>query len=103
MYAEVLTTISMYETGLAHEIRKKYSDLGRKLSPTEIETLFKEFESNPIWVPQIEMVRIKMASRDYAFRSATHTELVDYINPVDAADFERFLGEKSAELAKRVE
>ena len=103
MYAEVLTTISMYETGLANEIRKKSTALKRKLTSSELEELFKEFENNPIWVPQIEMVRMKMASRDYAFRSATHTELAEYIAPVDPADFERFLGEKSAELAKRVE
>ncbi len=103
MYAEVLTTISMYETGLANEIRKKSVALKRKLTQSELEEIFRELENNPIWVPQLEMVRIKMASRDYGFRSVTHPELEEYITPVDSADFERFLGEKSKDLAKRVE
>lgn len=103
MYAEVLTTISMYETGLANEIRKKSAALERKLTQSELEEIFRELENSPIWVPQLEMVRIKMASRDYGFRSVTHPELEEYITPVDSADFERFLGEKSKDLAKRVE
>lgn len=103
MYAEVLTTISMYETGLANEIRKKFAEMNRKLTIDELDELFEEFQNNPIWVPQLEMVRMKMASRDNAFRDVKHTELSEYITPVDAADFERFLGEKSKDLAKRVE
>lgn len=103
MYAEVLTTISMYETGLANEVRKKFAQLHRKLTTNEVEELFEEFQDNPIWVPQLEMVRMKMASRDNAFRDVTHPELTEYIMPVDTADFERFLGEKSKDLAKRVE
>lgn len=103
MYSEVLTTISMYEAGLANEIRKKSAENGRKLNTSELEDLFRSFESNPIWVPQLEMVRMKMASRDHGFRDVTHTELEEYIAPIDAADFERFLGEKSKDLAKRIE
>jgi hypothetical protein len=102
MYTEVITTISMYETGLAHEIRKKYAEKGSKLSAKEVEKIFKEFKENPIWEPQLEMVRIKMASRDYGFRSVTHTELENYISPIDKADFDKFLSEKSAQLAKNV-
>ncbi len=103
MYAEILTTISMYETGLAYEMKKKYEQIGRKLKSEEVDNLFEEFENNPTWVPQIDMARMKMASRDYGLRSVVHPELVDYINPLDTADFERFLGEKSKELAKRIE
>jgi hypothetical protein len=103
MYSEILTTISMYETGLAHEMKKKSDELERKLTPIEVDQLFDSFEQNPTWVPQIEMARMKMASRDYGLRSVIHPELVDYINPLDTADFERFLGEKSKELAKRIE
>jgi hypothetical protein len=102
MYSEVLTTISMYETGLAHEMKEKYKKLGRKLTSDEVDILFNEFEKNPTWVPQIEMVRRKMASRDYGLRFITHPELVEYINPLDATEFERFLGEKSKELAERI-
>ncbi len=98
MYAEVITTISMYETGLAYEIEKKYKELNRKLNAEEVKRVFKLFAENPIWIPQLEMVRVKMASRDYGLRSVTHEKLAEYIGPVDSADFERFLGKKSEEL-----
>lgn len=102
MYTEVITTISMYETGLAYEIEKKYKGLGRKLNSTEVKQLFNDFAENPIWIPQLEMVRVKMASRDYGLRSVTHDKLVEYIGPVDSADFEKFLGKKSEELGVQI-
>jgi len=103
MYSEVITTISMYETGLAYEVKKEYERLGSKLNKDQVKALFREFEANPIWIPQLEMVRVKMASRDYALRDITHKELSQYISPVDVADFEKFLGEKSAELGVQIE
>ncbi len=102
MYAEVLTIIASYETGLAHEIRKKSEKLKRKLNEQETNELFEEFENNPIWKPQIDTVRIKMSSRDNALRGIIHPELSNYIQPLNTADFERFLGEKSKELEKRI-
>jgi hypothetical protein len=103
MYSEVLTTIAMYETGLAHELKKEYERLSRKLTSPETDKVFKNFESNPAFIPQIEVARRKMASRDYGLRDTTHPKLEDYIGPVDADDFERFLGEKSADLAQQIE
>jgi hypothetical protein len=103
MYSEVLTTISMYENGLAHEMKKKFEELGRKLRTDEVDDIFRDFESNPAWVPQIDMVRMKMASRDYGLRLVEHPELKDYIQPLDTVEFEKFLGEKSKELSKRIE
>ena len=44
-----------------------------------------------------------MASRDLAFRDALHHQLQEYIAPLRAEEFERFLGEKSKELAERLE
>lgn len=44
-----------------------------------------------------------MASRDLAFRDALHVKLTDYISPLQAAEYERFLGEKSEDLKKRLE
>lgn len=103
MYSEVLTTISMYETGLAYEIKKESEKIRRKLTTKEVDQIFIDFENNPAWKPQIEVARRKMASCDYAFRSVTHPELISYISPLNKDDFERFLGEKSAELSKRIE
>lgn len=102
MYAEVLTLIASYETGLAHEIKKKYEKLNRKLNEDETTQLFNEFEKNPIWKPQIDTVRIKMSTRDHALRGKIHPELSEYIQPLNTAEFERFLGEKSKELEKRI-
>jgi len=51
----------------------------------------------------IEKARNKMASRDLAFRDALHAQLKGYITPLNADDFERFLGEKSKELVERLE
>lgn len=103
MYSEVLTTIAMYETGLANELKKEYDRLGRKLTSAETDKVFKEFEGNPAFLPQIEVARRKMASLDYGLRDTTHPNLEDYIGPVDADDFERFLGKKSADLAEQIE
>lgn len=102
MYAEVLTIIASYETGLAHEIKKRSEDLKRKLNEEETNQLFNEFEMNPIWKPQIEAVRIKMSSRDNALRGVIHPELSSYIQPLNTTEFERFLGERSKELEKRI-
>lgn len=102
-YSEVLTTISMYETGLADRIKRKSEEVKRKLETNEVDAIFEEFERDPAWKPQIESVRIKMASRDYGLRSVIHPELEDYITPLDTEEFERFLGEKSMELAKRID
>jgi hypothetical protein len=44
-----------------------------------------------------------MASRDLCFRDALHTNLTEYIDAVSADDFERFIGDKSMELSKRLE
>ena len=44
-----------------------------------------------------------MASRALAFREAVHMQLKEYNTPVQRDEFERFLGEKSKELAERLE
>jgi hypothetical protein len=44
-----------------------------------------------------------MASRDLAFRDALHLQLKEYLTPLQADEFERFIGEKSKELVERLE
>ena len=44
-----------------------------------------------------------MASRDFALRDAHHSKLEQYISSVPREDFERFIGEQSKELDKRLE
>ncbi len=103
MYSEVLDLISSFEFGLAKLIEERYKKLGRKLTSFELDKLFSAFEQLPLWVPLIEKARRKMASRDLAFRDVLHQQLEIYIGAVPAEDFERFLGEKSKELAERLE
>ena len=102
-YSEVLDLIASYETGLAEVITNKFNKLGRQLTPYETDELFSDFEKQSLYKPLINKVRIKMASRDFAFRDALHIKLQDYITPLETNEYERFLGEKSEELKERLE
>ena len=44
-----------------------------------------------------------MASRDLAFRDALHLQLQQYVSPLAPDEFERFIGERSKDLAARLE
>lgn len=103
MYAEVLTSIASFETGLAYEIEKQGKALRRMLEPTEVDKIFADFSQHPQQRPYIEDARIKMASRDLLFRDALHKKLEEYIQSVTPADFERFLGEQSVNFEKQLE
>ena len=102
-YAEVLDLIASYECGIGDLLQQEAKERGRKLSPWEVDALFKTFEAQAHWKPLIEKARLKMASRDLAFRDALHRQLEEYVTPVQREDFERFLGEKSRELSDRLE
>lgn len=102
-YSEILDLVSSYEYGFSQEIRAAFEKVGHKLSSAEVDILFKAFESMPLWKPLLEKARRKMASRDLAFRDALHHQLKEYVTPIDRDEFERFLGEKSKELAERLE
>ena len=103
MYSEILDLIASYEAGFADELRKEYVRLGRKLSQTETDQLYTKFEQQRLWVPLVNKARSKMASRDLCFRDALHANLTEYINAVSPDEFERFIGDKSMELSKRLE
>lgn len=102
-YSEILDLVASYECGFADVLRKESTSKGRLLTTWEVDALFKDFEALPHWKPLIEKARNKMASRDLAFRDALHHQLQEYITPLRAEEFERFLGEKSKELADRLE
>ncbi len=102
-YTEILDLVASYECGFADVLSKGSQRLGRKLSAAEVDELFRDFEQSAHWKPLVEKARNKMASRDLAFRDALHKQLEEYVTPVEAADFERFLGEKSKELEERLE
>lgn len=102
-YSEILDLIASYENGLAHKIRNESERQSRKLRAAEVDAIIRRFEAQPLLVPLVEKARNKMASRDLAFRDALHMQLKEYITPLQRDEFERFLGEKSKELAERLE
>ena len=103
LYAEVLDIIAAYECGFADVLCQAFQAKGQKLTSWEVDTLFSNFEAQAHWKPLIEKARNKMASRDLAFRDALHLQLEEYVTPLQREDFERFIGEKSKELADRLE
>lgn len=103
MYSEVLNLIASFETGLAYEVRGKYIEVGRKLTKIEMDQVLKTFSEHPLHKPHIENARTKMATRDYGFRQVLHNNLKAYISSIDLSDYQRFLGEKSKTLEKRIE
>jgi len=103
MYSEVLDLISSYEAGIGEKIKQKSEVLGRKLQSPEVDLLFKNFEKQRLWEPLREKARQKMVSRDLCFRDALHKNMEEYAVAVSSEDFERFLGEKSMTLEKRLE
>jgi len=102
LYAEVLDLIASYECGFADTLVRESQIVGRKLTPWEVDKLFKKFEAQAHWKPLVEKARNKMASRDLAFRDALHLQLKEYVTPLQREEFERFLGEKSMELMERL-
>jgi hypothetical protein len=102
-YSEILDLIASYEAGLADALKSASEKAGRKLRQIEVDRLFAQFEAQAHWKPLVERARNKMASRDLAFRDALHLQLKDYISPLQRDEFDRFLGEKSMELAERLE
>lgn len=105
MYSEVLDLIAGYENGYANYLKTKTEQLERKLSLSEALLLFTEFEQvmEAFVNPLREKARSLMASRDLAFRDALHEKLKNYINEVSSDDFDKFLGERSMDLEKRLE
>lgn len=100
MYSEVLDLIASYECGLAAMIKEQSEQLRRKLNNWELSDLFTVFETLPLWKPLIVRARTKMASRDMALRDAFHYQLKEYIKPLDAEEYEKFLGAAGDELEK---
>ena len=102
MYSEVLKAIASFEHGLAQEMKIKFEELGRKLSPNELDTIIESAAANPYMKPSIDDARVKMASRDLCFRDALHNKLEGYIQSVPQSDFDKFLGETSKSLEERL-
>lgn len=66
----------------------------------EAKELFKQFEQSAHWKPLIEDGRIKMSSRDLAFRDAFHYKLSEYVKPLHEDEFKKFLDSAGDELER---
>ncbi len=99
-YSEILDLVAAYECGLADLLKKKGTELNRKLTSWEADEIFREFENLPHWKPLITSGRNKMASRDLALRDAFHKQLEKYIKPLDSKEYDRFLGTEGDEIEK---
>lgn len=103
MYAEILKLIASFEIGIADEMKIKYEELGRQLTPIELNKIIEKFSSQRFWIPQLEDARIKMATRDYGFRDVVHHRLEKYIQSIPPSDYQKFLGEQSKTLQERID
>ena len=104
LYAEILTLIAAFEAGLAHEMKKHYdAHQCQKMKPQQLNQLFDEFVSHPMWQPQIEMARTQMASRDYGLRQVIHDNLQHYVTSLSSDEFKRFLGDSSKTVQARID
>ncbi|MEG1049383.1 MAG: DNA-binding protein [Oscillospiraceae bacterium] len=100
LYSEVLDIIAAYECGLAALIKEQSEQLHRQLTNWEMTDIFTSFESLPLWKPLIFRARTKMASRDLVLRDAFHAQLEEYIRPMEAEEYRRFLGSEGDEIDK---
>lgn len=105
MYSEVLDLISGYENGFSTFLQQQSEKIERKFTLSEAHVLFSEYEElmSATLTPLKEKAISLMASRDLAFRDALHEKLKNYINEVSTEDYERFLGDRSMDLEKRIE
>lgn len=103
LYSEVLVLIASFEVGIAYEIEQKSTDENRKLTKDEVDIILQRFANHPAQKPLLDNARTKMASRDYGLRSILHDNISEYINPMNQAEFEKFLGEKSKSLQKQID
>ena len=102
-YSEILDIIAAYECGLADTLKTESEKAGRKLTKSEVEAIFTNFEQLALWKPLINRGRIKMASRDFALRDAFHYQLSEYIQPLSQEDYTKFLGAAGDELERLME
>ena len=101
-YAEVIDLIASFEHAVAEALRAEFDNIGRKLTSQETDEIFKSIAGLAAYKPLVERARSKMASRDFALRDAYHSKLEQYITSVPREDFERFIGDQSKELEKRL-
>ena len=91
MYEEIVLIIGAFEAGLAGEVEKKFSELGRMLTQEEFEKIFSAFSSTRNWLVYQKRARNIMATYDEELRRIKHPKLIDYKKEFSQEDIKKLL------------
>lgn len=98
LYSEVLLVLSSIENGVGVAIKDAYEKTGILLTMNDVEAIVNQLLEHPMQKPYLNDARSKMASRDFSFRDAFHSNIAEYLGAVTPEEFERFIGDQSVDF-----
>ena len=98
LYSEVLLVLSSFENGVGVAIKEAYEKTGILLTMNDVEAIVNQLLEHPMQKPYLNDARSKMASRDFSFRDAFHSNIAEYLSAVTPEEFERFIGDQSVDF-----
>ena len=98
LYSEVLLVLSSFENGVGVAIKEAYEKTGILLTMNDVEAIVNQLLEHPMQKPYLDDARSKMASRDFSFRDAFHSNIAEYLSAVTPEEFERFIGDQSVDF-----
>ena len=98
LYSEVLLVLSSFENGVGVAIKEAYEKTGILLTMNDVEAIVNQLLEHPMQKPYLNDARSKMASRDFSFRDAFHSNIAEYLRAVTPEEFERFIGDQSIDF-----
>ena len=98
LYSEVLLVLSSFENGVGVAIKDAYEKTGILLTMNDVEAIVNQLLEHPMQKPYLNDARSKMASRDFSFRDAFHSNIAEYLSAVTPEEFERFIGDQSVDF-----
>lgn len=98
LYSEVLLVLSSFENGVGVAIKETYEKTGILLTMNDVEAIVNQLSEHPMQKPYLNDARSKMASRDFSFRDAFHSNIAEYLRAVTPEEFERFIGDQSIDF-----
>ena len=98
LYSEVLLVLSSFENGVGVAIKDAYEKTGILLTMNDVEAIVNQLLEHPMQKPYLNDARSKMASRDFSFRDAFHSNIAEYLRAVTPEEFERFIGDQSVDF-----
>ncbi|WP_315506868.1 DNA-binding protein [Capnocytophaga leadbetteri] len=98
LYSEVLLVLSSFENGVGVAIKETYEKTGILLTMNDVEAIVNQLLEHPMQKPYLNDARSKMASRDFSFRDAFHSNIAEYLRAVTPEEFERFIGDQSVDF-----